>query len=207
MEGVRGKGQESANQEHPRIVLLCESIEFACVLIAGQGPSPPPCLQALRLDGSLHPAGGQVKLLSSTIRAVMLPWVPISCAALPGSSAPQDVLAGSCSAPRWELSTLHFSRLLIHRSIHLLFGGQAVCFLVLFCITAVFLGPRGCHLTGTLTPHQASSPSSFPSKHPHTSSSPPYPASSPAFLDPCCPSHPTSLLRAPPAPVACVRPS
>lgn len=114
MEGVRGKGQESANQEHPRIVLLCESIEFACVLIAGQGPSPPPCLQALHLDGSLHPAGGQVKLLSSTIRAVMLPWVPISCAALPGSSAPQDVLAGSCSAPRWEHSKLWLQPCLAH---------------------------------------------------------------------------------------------
>ena len=109
MEGVRGKGQESANQEHPRIVLLCESIEFACVLIAGQGPSPPPCLQALRLDGSLHPAGGQVKLLSSTIRAVMRPWVPISCAALPGSSAPQDVLAAAALPPDGSTASSGFS--------------------------------------------------------------------------------------------------
>jgi len=114
-------------------------LKFGCVLISGQGPSPPPCLQGLHLDGSLHPAGRQVKLLSSTIRAVMLPWVPISCAALPGPR-----LHGTCwlaaALPQMGaqqalasalLSTLHFSRLLIHRSIHLVFGGQVVCSLAL----------------------------------------------------------------------------
>lgn len=85
-------------------------------------------------------------------------------AALPGA---QQALASAL------LSTLHFSRLLIH-SIHLVLGvGQYVFWFSLFCIAAVFQGPPGCHLTGTLALHQASSPSLFPSEHQHASSSPP----------------------------------
>ena len=141
----------------------------------------------------------------------MLPWVPISCAALPGPrlhgtcwlAAALSQMGAQQALASALLSTLHFSRLLIHRSIHLVFGGQVVCSLAL-----PFL--YRCCVSGStwMSPNRnaGSAPGLFSllvsSEHLHTSSSSPYPASSTAFLDPCCPSHPTSLIRAPPTPVA-----
>ena len=182
MEGVRGKGQESTNQEHPRIVLLCESAEIWLCSYWRTGPKssclPPGPVSWWKPPSSGRAGEAPVQRHPSSNAALGSDLV-CSASQFLGSTGPagrqlrcpqtgaQQALASVL------LSTLHFSWLLIH-SIHLVLGvGQYVFWFSLFCIAGVFLGPRGCHLTGTLALHQASSPSSFPSKHPHASSSPP----------------------------------
>ena len=217
MEGVGGKCQELTSQEHPGIVLLCTSIEiWLCSYFrtGSKSSSLPPGPASWWKSASSGQAGEAPVQHHPSSDAALGSDLVCSVAWVLGSMAP----AGrQLLCPRWEHSKLWLQPCLAHcispgcwsTEVFTSFLGvrQYVLWLCLFCIAAVFLGPRGCHLTGTLAPHQASSPSSFPSEHPHTFSSSPYPALSAAFLDPCCPSHPTSLIRALPTPVALVRPS
>lgn len=137
-------------------------LKFGCAHIARQGPSPPPCLQGPCLDGkppSSQRAGEAPVQRHPSSNAALGSDLVCGASQFLGSTGPagwqllcpqtgaQQALASAL------LSTLHFSQLLIHSILLVLGVGQYVFWFSLFCIAAVFQGPRGCHLTGTLALH------------------------------------------------------